>query len=205
MKATRAYRMSARADAAAETGRRIVSAAYELFLALDYDDVTLQAVAERAGVTLQTVLRRFSSKEGLVTAIREVVGPEIERTRAVEKPGDIPEAVRRLVESYEAIGPMNWRMLQLEQRIPVIREALETGRKLHRAWIEDVFAEYLPRRGKERERGVLRLYAATDFYQWKLYRVDFGLPAAELERLMRAQVEAIARDMAVAEKGRGKK
>ena len=39
--------MSARAESAAETGRRIVAAAKGLFLSLDYEDVTLKSVAER--------------------------------------------------------------------------------------------------------------------------------------------------------------
>ena len=45
--------------------------------------MTLQAVAERAGVTLQTVLRRFGSKEGLATAVGEAMGTAI-ATEAAE-------------------------------------------------------------------------------------------------------------------------
>jgi AcrR family transcriptional regulator len=194
MKKPRDYRMTARADAAAETGRRIVAAAAELFIAHDYEDVTLQEVADRAGVTLQTVLRRFSSKEGLVNAIAEVMGPEIARARAVTTPGDIPEAVRLLVDSYEEMGPMNWRMLRQEHRIPIMRELLTNARAGHRAWVEETFASLLPRRAPERERRVLRLFAATDFYLWKLFRLDLGLPRAEAERLLRDQVTAIARE-----------
>lgn len=186
--------MTARADATAETGRSIVAAARELFFSLDYEDVTLQAVADRSGVTLQTVLRRFSSKEGLVNAVAEVVGPEILQSRQVATPGDVAEAVRRLVASYETIGPMNWRMLRQEHRIPILHEQLVLARASHRAWIEEVFAPVLPRRGRERERRVMRLYAATDFYQWKLLRIDFGLPCAEVEQLMREQVAAITRE-----------
>src|SRR5688572_18598858 len=100
MKVRRPYTMTRRADAAADTGRRIHAAAKELFLALDYEDVTLQAIAARAGVTLQTVLRRFASKEGLVTAVADGWGPEIDRSRTVTRPGDVGEAVRLLVRSY---------------------------------------------------------------------------------------------------------
>lgn len=194
MKKTRDYRMTARADAAAETGRRIVAAAAELFIAHDYEDVTLQEVADRAEVTLQTVLRRFSSKEGLVNAIAEVMGPEIARARAVTTPGDILEAVRLLVDSYEEMGPMNWRMLRQEHRIPIMHELLANARAGHRAWVEETFAPLLPRRATERERRVLRLFAATDFYLWKLFRLDLGLPRAEAERLIRDQVMAITRE-----------
>ncbi|MCP3138252.1 TetR/AcrR family transcriptional regulator [Pyxidicoccus xibeiensis] len=194
MKATRPYRMTARADAAAETGRRILAAASELFLTQDYEDVTLQAVADRAEVTLQTVLRRFSSKEGLVSEVAEVMGPRIARARAVTTPGDVAEAVRNLVGSYEEMGLMNWRMLRQEHRIPVLRELLVGARAMHRAWVEEAFAPLLPRRGAERERRVLRLFAADDFYQWKLFRIDLALSRAETERLIQDPVAALVKE-----------
>ena len=60
-----------------EPGRRrsasdekILAAAKELFLADRYDGVTLDRVAERAGVSRQTVYNRFGSKE---TVFREMV------------------------------------------------------------------------------------------------------------------------------------
>lgn len=194
MKSPRGYQMTARAEAAADTGRRIIAAAKALFLRLDYEDVTLQAIAAGAGVTLQTVLRRFGSKEGLVTAVAEDWSPEIQRARTVQRPGDIAEAVRLLMDSYEEIGPMNWRMLRQEHRIPILHERLLVGRAVHRRWIEETFAPHLPRGPKARERRVLQLFAATDHYAWKLLRVDLGLPRAEVERLLRDTVLAIARE-----------
>ncbi|MBO2463571.1 TetR/AcrR family transcriptional regulator [Actinomadura violacea] len=60
-----------------EPGRRrsasdekILAAAKELFLADRYDGVTLERIAERAGVSRQTVYNRFGSKE---TVFREMV------------------------------------------------------------------------------------------------------------------------------------
>src|SRR5437764_2573263 len=61
--ATRLYRMVARAEAAEATRLRILDAARQLFADLLYDQVSLNAVAARAGVTVQTVIRRFTSKE----------------------------------------------------------------------------------------------------------------------------------------------
>ena len=59
----RAYRMGARAEAAERTAERIQSAAIGLFRSRPFSEVTLQAIADKAEVTLQTVLRRFGSKE----------------------------------------------------------------------------------------------------------------------------------------------
>lgn len=71
--AKRPYRMRARVEAAAETGRRILRAAIGLGPEILSDQATLDDVAERAGVTVQTVLRRFGSKEGLIVATGEEV------------------------------------------------------------------------------------------------------------------------------------
>lgn len=49
---------------------KILAAAKELFLADRYDGVTLERVAERAGLSRQTVYNRFGSKE---TVFREMV------------------------------------------------------------------------------------------------------------------------------------
>ena len=64
----RAYRMVARAEAAEATARAIIAAARRLFSELPYDEVSLPAVAAAAGVTVQTLLRRFGSKDGLFAA-----------------------------------------------------------------------------------------------------------------------------------------
>jgi TetR/AcrR family transcriptional regulator of autoinduction and epiphytic fitness len=66
-----------RPGAGKEPGRRrsasdekILAAAKELFLADHYDGVTLERVAERAGVSRQTVYNRFGAKE---TVFREMI------------------------------------------------------------------------------------------------------------------------------------
>ncbi|HEY7850198.1 MAG TPA: helix-turn-helix domain-containing protein, partial [Ktedonobacterales bacterium] len=63
---TRRYRMTSRATAAAETAQRILRATTDLYMERWLEDLTLEEVAARAGVTVQTVLRRFGSKTGLV-------------------------------------------------------------------------------------------------------------------------------------------
>src|SRR3712207_8050354 len=67
----RRYRMRVRAEAAAETGRRILEAVIELHRERFFDEVSLEDIAERAGVTVRTVIRRFGSKERLIEAAAE--------------------------------------------------------------------------------------------------------------------------------------
>ncbi len=58
----------ARADA---TRARIISAAYELFCSVGYAATTMKAIAERAGVAVQTVYFVFHTKPALLSAVTE--------------------------------------------------------------------------------------------------------------------------------------
>ena len=62
-----------------------------------------------------------------------------------------------------------------EDQFPLIKQLFDMARENHRRWVEVNFADALaPARGAERERRTLLLFAATDFYIWKLYRWDLG-------------------------------
>ena len=50
-----------------------------LFLEHAFEDVTLAAIAAAAGVSHQTVLNHFSSKEGVVLAVAEELRADDER------------------------------------------------------------------------------------------------------------------------------
>ena len=67
---TRTYRMGARADAVEASRERMARAALARFIAEPYDAVTIASVAKDAGVSHQTVLNHFDSKEGLFTSTR---------------------------------------------------------------------------------------------------------------------------------------
>lgn len=183
--------MVARAAAAEETRRRIVEAAVELFRHHDADEITLEAIAARSGVTLQTVLRRFGSKEGVFAAAADDKHAEIVLAREPEKAGDARAAVRALIASYEEMGDLNWRLLRHETQNAALREVLMRARAGHREWIVQNFEAALPRRGAARERAIVQLFTVTDFYVWKLNRVDLGRDRAETEKTMLSLVEAV--------------
>lgn len=62
--------------AGTRTKERIVDAAHRLFLSNGYDDTTIQAVADEAGVAVQTVYFRFGNKVSLLAEVenRAVLG-----------------------------------------------------------------------------------------------------------------------------------
>jgi AcrR family transcriptional regulator len=81
-----------RAEAAAETRQRILDVAHELFVSHGYDAMTMQAVAERAEVALDTVYEVVGKKPLLA---RLLVETAISRTDRVI-PAEERDYVRRI-------------------------------------------------------------------------------------------------------------
>src|SRR5215475_225141 len=101
---SRSYEMRARAASAAATAERVIAAARNRFGRQPYDEVTLEMLAADAGVTVQTVLRRFGSKDGLVRAVWTAAQPEVAAQRDAAPSGDLPGTVANLAEHYEHFG-----------------------------------------------------------------------------------------------------
>lgn len=178
----RPYRMVARAEAAAATAERILDAAVEVFWELPTDQLSLDEVARRAGMSVQTVIRRFGGKDGLLAAASEREAERVRRQREQAPVGDVAGAVGVLVDHYEAVGDRVLRILAEEERIPALREIADRGRVLHRRWCARVFSLALAGRdGVERERRLAQLVAVCDLYTWKLLRRDAGLSRRQTE------------------------
>src|SRR3974390_2475389 len=108
--ALRRYTQTARALSAEATAQHIVDAFLDRLMKQWYDEITLDLVAEDAGVTVQTVVRRFGGKEGLLASGVKTLGVQINARRA------------------------------LEPRHPALREVLDFGRSEHRRWVASGFA-----------------------------------------------------------------
>jgi AcrR family transcriptional regulator len=65
--------MTSRKERAAATRARIIDSAHELFAAVGYNGTTMKAVAEHAGVAVQTVYFVFHTKAELLSATAEAV------------------------------------------------------------------------------------------------------------------------------------
>ena len=188
----RSYRMRARAEAAAETGRRILEAVIELHRERFFDQVSLEDVAERAGVTVQTVIRRFGSKEGLIEAAAEEGKRQVMRQRNRAPIGDIEGAVKNLVDHYEEWGDSALRLLAQEERVAAFRAVTDAGRALHYEWVERTFAPLLAERaGTARRRLLAELIAICDVYFWKILRRDLGLSREQTELAIRETILAL--------------
>jgi AcrR family transcriptional regulator len=181
----RSYRMSARAEAAEGTLRRVLDVAVQLFTDEPYDDVSLERVATEAGVTKRTVLRRFGSKEALFGEAMTVARDEMIAHRQEAPVGDVAGAVANVVGQYERWGTNRLRLLEQEDRIPLIGEWVRGGREWHWDWVERIFAPQLKvLRGAERKRRHAALVVLTDVYTWRLLRLDLKLSRADTERML---------------------
>ena len=184
--------MVARADAAEATGERILEAARQQFGVLLYDQVSLKTVADQASVTVQTVIRRFGSKESLLAAVAKWRSAQIRDQRDAAPAGDIAAATRNLIDSYERWGDEQLHLLAQERRTETVAGAVASGRSYHRAWIERVFAPWLDGlAAPQRRRRAAELVAVTDLYTWRILRRDLGLDRDETEAAVRDLVERL--------------
>jgi AcrR family transcriptional regulator len=189
----RTYRMRARAQTAEATRQEILDAALECWMERFYDEVSLQEIARRAGVALQTVIRRFGSKDALLAAVVEPLSRRIEAERYAVVPGDLAGVVEVLAAQYEELGDATVRMQALEARIPAVAEALRGARAAHRRWLEHTFAEWLRDVGAPDYDGRIALLAvAVDVNSWKVLRREQGLSREDTARAMYEMLRRLA-------------
>ena len=189
-KARRPYRQTARA-ASAEATRTAALDAFRRRLEGDwFEDIRLDDVAQDAGVTVQTVIRLFGGKEGLIDATMDRMAKAINLNRGAPT-DDAALLVKRIVADYEQIGDLVMRLLDQEERHPAIRKVTDFGRREHRASLGKAFAAVLaPLPEPEARRRLDALVVATDLYVWKLIRRDMRRPVSELRALMETLIQA---------------
>jgi AcrR family transcriptional regulator len=177
--------MVARAETTRARAERVLEAALALFAEKPYEDVSLEEVAELSGVTKRTVLRRFGSKDEVFVRAMEQGGRR-EMARRDEAPvGDVSGAIANLIDHYERWGANRLRLLSQEDRIPVVAENVEIGRRYHWSWVERTFAPLLDGlQGGARRRRIAALVAITDVYTWKLLRRDLTLSRRDTEQVL---------------------
>ena len=177
--------MVRRAVSTERTRDAILDAATRIFWEEPARELTLDAIARGAGVTVQTAIRHFGGRDGVFEAAvqRELGRVKDERNpAAVSTPG---EAVRQVVAHYERTGDHAIRLLAEEHRSPTVASLTALGRAWHRDWCEKAFAGALAkRRGASRRRRLAQLVAVCDVYTWKLLRRDAGLDRTSTELAM---------------------
>jgi AcrR family transcriptional regulator len=184
----RSYTMRSRQEAVERTRIAILDATVALHFEVLAHTISLDLVAARAGTTVQTVLRHFGSREGLLEAASERGRRLLSEERAAPA-GEPAEAVRVIVAHYERRGDGVMMLLAGESSSELVGRLTSIGRRAHRAWVEGVFGCLLSE--ARREESIDLLVVATDVFTWKLLRRDRKLSRALTERRMLALVCAV--------------
>ena len=183
--------MRSRASSAAATGERIRAAATALFLEQSFDEVSLAAVAETAGVSLPTVLRKFGTKDALFLECARAFSERELEVRATPA-GDVRGAARTLARRYEQMMPFWKRYLDLEARFPSVARVIADARQVHLTWLASVFEPFLAGQpGPIRTRQLATLFGATEIYLWWSWRTQLGLSAPEAEKVLVELLETL--------------
>lgn len=185
MKSKRAYTMTRRAEATDRTRLRIQHAVIMCAEEQLLRDVSLDDVARRADVSVQTVLRHFGSKAGLVTAATDYMKRQVQGEREAPA-GDLDMAVETLLDHYERRGKLTLLLLAQEDTDEQVRSITSIGKQIHREWVRAVLAP----EGADDELVDL-LVVASDVYTWKLLRRDRRLSRSQTEQRIKHLVTAV--------------
>lgn len=191
MKKTRSYVLQARAQTVRETRERIMEAVLAMATEKPLSALVLPEVAARSGVSVQTVLRQFGTREGLLDAAGELASERVRAERRVA-PGDVPAAITNLFDHYESRGDGVLLLLAQESWEPRAADIADQGRHIHREWVEQVFEPLLAAATEpSRKETIDLLVVACDVYTWKLLRRDQKLDRKNAEARVIRLVSAI--------------
>ena len=180
MTGTRSYTKVARAEAEERTRTALLDASERLFFERGWDGMSLGVIAADAGVTKQTLLRHFGSKEGLLEQAFARASERVRDQRWNLRGDDIEHAVDNLLDHYDAVGD---RALKIEARagVEAVAAWVQRSREMHHEWVDQAFATFLRRaRGRDRARRRAALIALCDVHTWRLLSCDLGLARTEV-------------------------
>jgi len=180
----RKYRMSARADAAELTAERIADAMLERLKTTPYERIRLEDVASDAGVTSQTVIRRFGSKPILMTTTVERELGRIVTRREAAMHASRAQTIRALVDHYEDYGLLILKTYSEAPLVPGLPELAARGRTYHVDWCRRAFVQHLADGLDEATLGrrLAQIVAVCDATTWRILRADGELSTDATER-----------------------
>lgn len=189
----RPYRQVARADGRARTREALMGVALEEFTRGSWERLSLPALAARAQVTKQTLLRHFGSKEGLLMQALAGGAAEMFAQRFSAPPGDVAGAVENLLDHYASWGERSLRIgAWLDHGNPALAGLSRMARQVHYDWVDHAFAPQLERlEGEERTRVRAALIALCDVHTWWLLSHDLALERAVVAGVLVTAIERL--------------
>jgi AcrR family transcriptional regulator len=195
MPISRKYELRRRAERQEETRRRIVEAAVELHTTLGPANTTVQAIAERAGVTRPTVYAHFPDLRSLLEAcsghVRATVPPpDPTAWRSIRDPGErLERALHDLYLYYERLEPLLENVQRDAAAMPLVAE-MNAYRVRYLEETRDLLLQAWPTRGSARARLRRAIGHALEFGTWQSLVRRQGCATEEAVQLMVAFASA---------------
>lgn len=178
-KTVRKYRLGRRADAQAETRRRIVEATVELHSTVGPANTTISMIAEKAGVQRHTFYAHFPDERSMMMACSGHVMerdplPDPEPWRALKLPEErLKTGLRAIYEWFERNADVVGCVLRDGEQHDLVREINELRMGPSIAAYHETLGAGL----RAKQRALLPL--ALSFYTWRSLCRDAGLSVGE--------------------------
>jgi AcrR family transcriptional regulator len=181
----RSYKQVARAQARERTRDALIGAANDEFFDGNWLKASLESVSAKAGVTKQTLLRHFGSKDGLLMQALMRVGAQARDQRWSAPVGDVPGVVDNLLDHYDTWGKRSMRLGSWQSGPTMLAMVSRAARQFHYDWVEYAFAPQLDGLGsKARVRRRAALVAICDVQTWWILSHDLELPRPEVRAIL---------------------
>jgi AcrR family transcriptional regulator len=126
VKSRRPYRSRLRAEQAAQTRQRILEASGDLFAERGYGATTIDAVAARAGVAVDTVYATFGTKKGMLSALIDLrVTGSSEGSDVLAEEG--PRAVRKVANQRQMLAGFAADIVPRIERVRPIDDVIQSA------------------------------------------------------------------------------
>ena len=197
MSNARTYELKQRAERQRETRRRIVEAAVDLHATVGPSRTTVQAIAEKAGVTRPTVYAHFPDGRSLLEAcsghVRATVPPpDHTRWRSIADPGErLTTALSELYEYFERLEPLLENVQRDALVMPVVAE-MNGYRVQYLAEIRDLLVEGWEAQAAAAAHLRQAIGHSLEFRTWQSLVRHQGADADDAVRMMLALVSAVA-------------
>ena len=188
----RPYNKVAREQSQQHTRDALLDAADDEFYGDRWQKTSLEALSKKAGVTKQTLLRHFGSKDGLLLQALLRGAAQIRDQRWSTPTGDVTGAVENLIDHYEAWGERSLRIGAWQNGPAVLAMISRTARQIHYDWVEHAFAPWLDGLDEQaRERRRAALIALCDVQTWWLFSHDLELARTEIQVILTDLIERL--------------
>jgi len=185
----RKYEKKARAEAEAQTRRRITESAVELHGSLGPARTSMSAVAEHAGVRRSTLYRHFPDERALFGACSahwaaENPPPDVSRWERIEDPDErLGVALEELYAYYRRTEDMLDNLLRDEGTVPVVAELFAPFHQFLAA-VTEILVKGRGLRGNAAKRTRAAIGHALAFRTWQDLTRNQGLDDDQAAELM---------------------